>query len=115
MANTHLTSNDCYSELNITAHRASGSVWDRRGWGDAKQLTISRWLVGIGGGALALQGVRRRGFTGPLLTAVGSSLAWWAIAGECRVDAQRWLTGRFERAGWRRDPVHEASADSFPA
>ena len=46
-------------ELNLTEHRSPGSVWDRSGWdGTRERLAISRWLVGIGGGALAIQGLR---------------------------------------------------------
>ncbi len=83
--------------LNLTTHRAPASVWDRRGWdGTREQLTMTRWLVGIGGGALALQGLRQRSVAGSILAGLGGSLAWWA--------------------GWRtEDQVHDASADSFPA
>ncbi len=65
--------------LNLTTHRAPASVWDRRGWdGTREQLTMTRWLVGIGGGALALQGLRQRSVAGSILAGLGGSLAWWA-------------------------------------
>jgi hypothetical protein len=105
-------------ELNITAHRAPGSVWDRRGWnGTTERLTASRWLVGIGGGALAIQGLRQRSVPGSLLAGLGASLAWWALAGEGDLsEPRRWMNEVLERAGWsRHDPVVEASAESFPA
>lgn len=104
-------------ELNITAHRASASVWDRRGWdGSRERLALTRWLVGVGGGALAIQGLRQRTVTGTFLAGIGGSLAWWALTGEGDLsDARRWFTQVLER--WRHvdDLVHEASADSFPA
>jgi hypothetical protein len=106
------------NELNLTTHRASASVWDRRGWdGTRERLAMTRWLLGIGGGALALQGLRRKSMVGGLLAGVGGSLAWWALSGEGDLsEARRRLTHLIERAGWRRDDlVHDASADSFPA
>src|SRR5213593_4717591 len=104
-------------ELNITAHRAPASVWDRRGWnGTPEQLALTRWLVGIGGGALALQGLRQRSVMGSLLAGLGGSLAWWALTGEGDLsEARRWFARVVDP--WLRedDQVHEASADSFPA
>ena len=104
--------------LNLATHRASASVWDRRGWdGSREQLALTRWLVGVGGGALAVQGVRQRSVSGAMLAGIGASLAWWALTGENDLsDARRWVGQMLERAGWRADDrVHEASADSFPA
>ena len=73
------------NELNLTARRTPVSVWSREGWdGTQQQLTLSRWLVGIGGGALAIQGLRQRSIPGSLLAAVGGSLAWWALTGRRR-------------------------------
>ena len=106
------------SELNLTTHRAPASVWDRRGWdGTRREFAVARWLVGLGGAALALQGMRQKSVSGSLLAGIGSGLAWWAIAGEGDLsDVRRRLTAVVERAGWRRqDLVHDASADSFPA
>ena len=104
--------------LNLTTHRAPESVWERSGWdGTREQLAMTRWLVGIGGGALALQGLRQRTLTGSLLAGLGGSLAFWALAGEGDLpDARRWLGHVIERAGWRNeDRVHDESAESFPA
>jgi hypothetical protein len=104
--------------LNLTTHRAPASVWDRRGWdGTREQLTVTRWLLGIGGGALAVQGLRQRSVAGSVLAGLGGSLAWWALTGEGDLsNARRFVGQLIERAGWRtEDQVHDASADSFPA
>ena len=106
------------NELNLTTHRASASVWDRRGWdGTRERLAMTRWLLGIGGCALALQGVRQKSIAGGLLAGIGTSLAWYALSGEGDLsEARRRLTHLAERAGYNRDDlVHDASADSFPA
>ena len=106
------------SAINLTTHRAGTSVWERRGWdGTRQQLTMTRWLVGIGGGALAIQGLRQRSVTGSMLAGLGGTLAWWALTGEGDLSgARRWFLSTLERVGWRRDDlVHDASADSFPA
>ena len=106
------------SELNLTTHRSPASVWDRSGWdGTREQLTMMRWLVGIGGAALAIQGARQRSMTGGILAGIGGSLAWWALTGEGDMsEVRRWFLHTLERTGWNRDDrVHEASADSFPA
>jgi hypothetical protein len=102
------------SGLNLTTHRAPVSVWDRSGWdGTREQLTATRWLVGAGGAALAVQGLRQRS----VLAGLGGSLAWWALTGEGDLsNARRWFGHVIERFGWlSEDLVHEASADSFPA
>ena len=103
---------------NLTTHRATQSVWDRRGWnGTREQLALTRLLVGIGGGALAVQGVRQRSVTGSLLAGLGGSLAWWALTGEGDLsEARRWFV-RIVEPWWpgKDDHIHEASAESFPA
>jgi hypothetical protein len=103
-------------DLNLSTHRAPASVWDRRGWdGTRERLALTRWLVGIGGGALAIQAIRRRTLTGGVLAGLGGGLAWWALTGEGDLsEVRRWFARAVEP--WRRDDlVHEASADSFPA
>jgi hypothetical protein len=105
-------------DLNLQTHREPVSVWNRQGWdGTRQQLTLTRWLVGVGGGALAIQGARQRSISGTVLAGLGGALAWWALSGEGDLsDARRWLTMMAERAGLTRDDfVHAASADSFPA
>ena len=106
------------SELNLKPYRAPVSVWNRRGWdGTREQLTITRWLVGIGGVALAIEGVRQRSLLGGVLAGLGGGLAWWALTGEGDLsEVNRWVAHRLDRTSGRRDDlVHEASADSFPA
>ena len=106
------------SEIKLNTHRAPSSVWDRRGWdGTREQLTLTRWLVGAAGAAIAVQGMRQRSVTGGLLAGLGGSLAWWALTGEGDLlEARRRIGQAMERFGWRTDDqVHEASADSFPA
>ena len=87
--------------LNLTTHRAAESVWERRGWdGTREQLAVTRWLVGIGGGVLALQGLRQRSIAGSLLAGIGSGLAWWALTGEGDLsEARRWVGHTLERVG----------------
>lgn len=105
-------------ELNLTAHRAPESVWERSGWnGTREQLAMTRWLVGIGGGALAVQGLRQRTIVGALLAGVGGGLAWWALSGEGDLsESRQWFERALERTGWSpRDRVHDESAESFPA
>lgn len=105
-------------ELNLTAHRAAGSVWERRGWNGTREgLAMTRVLVGVGGGALALQGLRQRTVVGSLLAGLGSCLAWWALTGDGDLsEARRWFGQTLDRVGWTpRDRVHDESAESFPA
>ena len=111
-------SDDAAQELNLTTHRAAGaSVWDRRGWDGTSELAMTRWLVGVGGGALAIEGLRRRGLSGSFFAGLGGSLVWWSLTGQGDLStARRWFDGVLEHAPWRAaDPVQEASADSFPA
>ena len=106
------------SDLNLKTHRASESVWERSGWdGTRQQLALTRWMVGIGGGALAIQGLRQKSVAGTVLAGLGGTLAWWALTGEGDLsDARRWLGGLIERVSrGSEDLIHEASADSFPA
>ena len=106
------------NELNLSTHRASASVWDRRGWdGTRERMAMTRWLLGAGGAALALQGLRQKSAVGGLLAGIGGSLAWFALSGEGDLsNARRWMTRMAERVGWHTDDlVHDASADSFPA
>lgn len=105
------------SELNLTTHRSAASVWERRGWNGTREVAVTRWLIGVGGGVLAIEGFRRRSFVGTLLAGIGGSLAWWALTGEGDLsDARRWFAEVLERTGWTRDDlVHQTSAESFPA
>src|SRR2546423_15716172 len=92
------------SGLNLSTHRAPASVWDKRGWdGTRERLALTRWLVGIGGGALAVQGLRQRTRTGAMLAGVGGTLAWWAPPGEGGPsEARRWFTHVVDPAPWEK-------------
>jgi hypothetical protein len=105
------------SDLNLLAHRASDSVWSRPGWNGTRDLVAIRLLVGFGGAALAVEGIRRRGIAGSFFAALGGSLAWWALTGEGNLSAAEWWFNRVLEPVPRNptDIVQEASADSFPA
>ena len=108
------------SELNLTAgaRRTSSSVWERDGWNGRRQpLALSRWLLGLGGAALAAHGLRQRTMAGGLLAGLGCAIAWWALAGEGDLsEARRRIGNAVGRVPWRADdPVDETSAASFPA
>src|SRR5438093_4077303 len=82
-------------DLNLTnvTHRAAASVWDRQGWnGSREPLALTRWLVGVGGAALAVQGIRQRTIVGGTLAGIGGTLAGWALTGEGGLsDGRRWF------------------------
>ena len=82
-ARTAMTRNDPPADrMNLATHRGTTSVWNRRGWnGTADRLAVTRWLAGIGGAALVIQGVRQQTRTGGLLAGIGGGLAWWALRG----------------------------------
>jgi hypothetical protein len=106
------------SFANLSTHRATTSIWERRGWdGSQRHLTVTRWLVGIGGGVLAIQGLRQKSLSGSVLAGIGGTLACWALTSNGDLpDARRWLTAVAERTGLRPDDmIHEASTESFPA
>jgi hypothetical protein len=104
--------------LNLTTHRASGSVWDRRGWdGSRERLALSRLLVGVSGGALAIQGIRQGTWAGRLLAGLGGTLAFWALSGEGDLSVVRSrITATLGRLMADDDDlVNQSSAESFPA
>ena len=106
------------NNVNLQTHRAPVSVWDRRGWnGTREKLAASRLLVGVGGAALAIQGMRQGTWTGRALAGMGGALAWWALTGEGDLTQPReWFLRLINRPPWAHDdPVVDASADSFPA
>jgi hypothetical protein len=110
-------SND-FSELNLQTHRAPDSVWNRRGWdGSREKIAMTRLLLGVGGAALAVQGIRQRTWTGRALAGMGGSLVWWALTGEGDLSQARdWFTRVVGRARETyEDLIDDASAESFPA
>jgi hypothetical protein len=106
-------------ELNLTAHREPASVWSNPGWdGQPQRIALSRVLLAVGGGALAIQALRQRTWAGGVLAGFGGALAWCALTGETDLGAARCrMAGFLERFGFRprEDLVQEASAESFPA
>jgi hypothetical protein len=112
------TSNPGEGLSNLSTYRTPDSVWQRRGWNGSKEsFAVTRLLVGVGGGALAVEGLRQGTWKGRALAGIGGTLAWWALTGEGDLsDARRWFNEVLERAPWRfRDRVQEESAESFPA
>ena len=109
--------NETPRALNLTEHRTAGTnVWNRPGWDGTTELATTRWLLGVGGGALALEGLRRRGYAGSFFAGLGGTLVWWAITGQGDLaGARRWFAEVVERVRPPRDRVLEESADSFPA
>jgi len=104
--------------MNLTTHRAAASVWDRRGWdGSRERLAMSRLLVGVGGGALAIQGARQGTWAGRLLAGMGGALAYWAFTGEGDLsEARRRVSSMVGRLiSESEDVVNQSSAESFPA
>jgi uncharacterized membrane protein len=47
--------------------------------------STERWVSGIGGGSLALWGLRRASLPGLAVAAVGAALAWRGLSGSCAV------------------------------
>ncbi|HUR34462.1 MAG TPA: hypothetical protein VM032_11755 [Vicinamibacterales bacterium] len=105
-------------QLNLNTYRNPDDVWKRRGWDGSKEsFAMTRWLVGVGGGALAVQGLRQGTWAGRALAGLGGTLAWWAVTGDGDLaGARRWFSEAMERAPWgANDRVHDESAASFPA
>jgi hypothetical protein len=103
---------------NLTQARSGDSVWGRPGWdGRPQHHVASRLLVGIGGGALTLQGLRLGRWRGQALAGVGSVLAWWAVTGKGDFGPARqwWLELTSRGASRDGDKVELASNESFPA
>jgi hypothetical protein len=110
-------SNGSGEPANLTQHRSETNVWDRRGWnGSRDRQEVVRLLIGAGGGALMLQGMRLRSRSGRVLAGLGGSLAIWALTGDTNLSSLRgWFRGIIERARTLDDLVGEASDESFPA
>ena len=102
---------------NLTQHRAGVSVWDRRGWdGTRDRHDTARLLLGAGGGALMIQGLRMGTRNGRFLAGVGGSLAIWAFAGDGELaPVRQWFARAVEKARARDDAISTASDESFPA
>ena len=99
--------------INLVQHRGGRSVWDQ---GAGGPRDIERWIASLVAGGLLISGFRKRSATGWLMVSAGATLAWWALA---TPDTRRHRRGQL-RAVWpvhqrQRDPVSEASEESFPA
>lgn len=99
---------------NLTCHRSSRSVWDKRGWkGVAIEERVGPWLASLAGTTLLVAGARRRSWGGLRLMAGGAALLGCAAAGLCnpRHAAIRWR----HLARPSVDRVTAELMDSFPA
>ena len=102
---------------NLSAHRATASVWERRGWqGRTVEERVGPWLVSLAGAGLFSYGASRRSWRG----------VWWMIGGLGLIGAAAvGLANPHEAATrWSRlrsvrqppiDTVTRESMDSFPA
>ncbi len=102
-------------DLNLTIHRATGSVWNRPGWDRAEIAGAARWLILAGAGLLAVEALRRRSIPGALIAAGAGTGAWWTIGDRACGAAARTRIDRFLRRNAGEDAVAGASEDSFPA
>jgi hypothetical protein len=105
---------DIIDARNLACHRATQSVWDKRGWsGVTIEERLGPWLVSLVGTALLIAGARRRSLRGAHLMLGGAGLIGCAAAGLCnpRHATVRWrhLTGP------RTDGMTSGMMDSFPA
>src|SRR4029079_13541175 len=87
-------------DVNLQTHRAPESVWDRRGWdGSREEIAMTRLLLGVGGAALAVQGIRVAAGTCGALAGMGATRVWWALTGEGYLSQARdWFTRVVGRA-----------------
>jgi hypothetical protein len=75
---------DTESVRNLTCHRSTRSVWDKRGWsGVAIEERLGPWLVSLAGAGLLIAGARRRSLSGARLMLTGAGLIGCAAAGFC--------------------------------
>jgi uncharacterized membrane protein len=107
-----------YESRNLRINRSSDNVWERPGWTpDSSQWDRERMVAGALGAGLALYGLRRGGWMGTLLGALGAGTIARAAQGHHDMTRARNLFDRAMRArGWRHeDVVYDASDESFPA
>ena len=105
---------DITNTRNLACHRATQSVWDKRGWhGVAIEERVGPLLVSVAGAGLLVAGARRRSWRGLQLMLGGAGLIGCAAAGLCnpRHAAVRWK--HLTRP--RYDSVASELMDSFPA
>jgi hypothetical protein len=100
--------------LNLVQHRSARNVWEKTGV--SAIYDTERWLVGLAAGACLAAGFRRRSVPGLLLVVGGSALGLWAALG---LEQRRFALGRLRASlpspPADKDPIGEASEESFPA
>jgi hypothetical protein len=100
--------------LNLVQHRAQPNVWDSVG--DRAERDTERWLAAIAAGVCFAAGLKRRSTAGFLLIAGASALTWWAASRtEHRDQWRHRVRAVLPQSALVRDPVGEASEESFPA
>jgi len=105
---------DTTNARNLACHRATQSVWDKRGWsGVTIEERVGPWLVSLAGAGLLVAGARRRSLLGLQLILGGAGLIGCAAAGLCN---PRHATVRWRHLTQPRvDHLTTESMDSFPA
>ncbi len=100
---------------NLMYHRASGSVWDKRGWnGPTIEERLLPWVVGAVGAAAVTYGARRRSW-GSVACVMGGLTMWiCSTSGLCNRRYASALLDELLRQR-RKDPVTRESMQSFPA
>ena len=98
---------------NLELHRCNESIWDRAE--NRFNWDTERWLLAAAAGVFLIAGLRRRTPAGLAMIVGGGALAWWASS---EMDQRRHRRGQLRavlptRAS--RDPISEASQESFPA
>lgn len=79
---------DLVQAFDAQSHGTPPGVRDRRGRnGTADLPPLMRIVLAVAGGALVLQGLRRRSLVGSAMTWTGSTLAWWGVTGRSPVPA----------------------------
>jgi hypothetical protein len=99
---------------NLACHRATRSVWQKRGWsGVAIEERVAPWLVSLAGAGMLIAGARQGSWRGLRVMLGGAGLIGCAASGLCnpRHATVRWR--HFTRT--RHDRVTSALMDSFPA
>ena len=103
--------------MNLSLPRSTKSVWDKPGFSAAlSAYDQERWLAAGSGSLLTLLGARRGGFTGGLLTLMGTTIAVRAAMGRHDLHtARNWIGRTLRGRGYlAEDVVEEASEESFP-
>jgi len=104
---------DMIDTRNLAHHRASQSVWDKRGWsGVTIEERLGPWLISLVGAGLFIAGARRRSLGGLQLMMGGAGLVGCAAAGLCN---PRHATVRWRHLTQPRVDGITIEMDSFPA